>query len=116
VKVKKQKPPGKSAPTSRTARRRLWFRLTALAIPLAGLVVVECILRLGGFGYPTSFFLKTTVNGAPVFIENQQFSRRYFSPEYGVGDLDVVYRLVKARDRAAVHLVMRTIPAVHANY
>ncbi len=60
--------------------RKRWFRLIAVAVPLVGLVLLEFFLRAVGYGYPTSFFLKTTVNGQPVFIENQQFSRRYFPP------------------------------------
>lgn len=47
---------------------------------MLGLLFLEAILRVVGYGYSTSFFLKTTVNGQPVFIENQQFSRRYFPP------------------------------------
>jgi tetratricopeptide (TPR) repeat protein len=43
-------------------------------------VLLEFLLRVFGYGHPTSFFLKTTVNGQPMFIENQQFSRRYFPP------------------------------------
>jgi tetratricopeptide (TPR) repeat protein len=60
--------------------RKRWFRLIAIAVPLVGLILLEFFLRLVGYGYPTDFFLKTTVNGQPMFIENQQFSRRYFPP------------------------------------
>ena len=62
------------------ANRKRWFRAAAVAAPLLGLVLIEFILRVVGYGYPTSFFLKTTVNDQPRFIENQQFSRRYFPP------------------------------------
>lgn len=62
------------------ASRKRWFRIVAVAVPLIGLVLLEFFLRAVGYGYPTSFFLKTTVNGQPMFIENQQFSRRYFPP------------------------------------
>lgn len=50
--------------------------MTALLLPLVLLGVVELGLRLFGFGYPTSFFLKLD-NG---YIENQDFTRRYFPP------------------------------------
>ena len=63
-----------------SASRKRWFRLIAVAVPVVGLVMLEFVLRAVGYGYPTSFFLKTTVNGQPMFIENQQFSRRYFPP------------------------------------
>ena len=57
-----------------------WFRVIAIAVPLVNLLLLEFILRAVGFGYSTSFFLKTQINGQPVFIENQQFSKRYFPP------------------------------------
>ena len=63
-----------------SANRNRWFRLIAVVVPLIGLVLLEFFLRAVGYGYPTSFFLKTTVNGQPMFIENQLFSRRYFPP------------------------------------
>jgi tetratricopeptide (TPR) repeat protein len=62
------------------ASRRRWFRAIAIAMPFFTFVVLELILRAVGFGYPTGFFLQTRVNGNPVFIENQEFSRRYFPP------------------------------------
>jgi tetratricopeptide (TPR) repeat protein len=62
------------------ASRKRWFRIIAVAVPLVGLILLELFLRVVGYGYRTDFFLKTTVNGQPMFIENQQFSRRYFPP------------------------------------
>ena len=64
----------------KAGRRRRWFRVVAIAVPLVNLILLEVILRAVGFGNPTSFFLNATVDGRPVFIENQQFSRRYFPP------------------------------------
>jgi tetratricopeptide (TPR) repeat protein len=75
LKAKKQ-----PADAPAAANRKWWFRLVAIAAPLLGLLLLEFLLRAFGYGYPTSFFLKTTVNGQPMFIENQQFSRRYFPP------------------------------------
>lgn len=75
MKAKKQ-----VAGTPASASRQRWFRLIAVALPLAGLLALELVLRVVGYGYPTSFFLKTTANGQPMFVENQQFSRRYFPP------------------------------------
>ena len=59
-----------------TRRRRVWFRLIAIAVPLANLVLLEIILRLSGYGYSSSFFLNTSANGRPSFVDNQQFARR----------------------------------------
>jgi tetratricopeptide (TPR) repeat protein len=72
----KQRPA--DAPTPATRKR--WFRLAALAAPPLGLLLLELLLRLIGYGHPTGFFLKTAVNGQSMFIENQRFSRRYFPP------------------------------------
>jgi len=63
-----------------SAHHKRWFRFVALLVPLAGLALLELMLRAVGFGHPTTFFLKSAFNGRPVFIENQQFSRRYFPP------------------------------------
>lgn len=54
--------------------------MVALAVPVFGLVLLELLLRVLGVGYPTEFFLQTRKDGRVVFIENQQFSRRYFPP------------------------------------
>lgn len=54
--------------------------MIALLVPVVGLLLFELLLRAFGVGYPTTFFLKTEVNGRAMFIENQRFSRRYFPP------------------------------------
>ncbi|HKQ36572.1 MAG TPA: tetratricopeptide repeat protein [Verrucomicrobiae bacterium] len=57
-------------------KRRRWFRLAALLLPVVLLLVLEMALRVIGYGYSTSFFLKS----GDVYIENQDFTRRYFPP------------------------------------
>ena len=42
---------------------------------------MELGLRIGGYGYPTGFFLKTQLNGQSFYIENQKFGLRFFPPE-----------------------------------
>jgi len=54
--------------------RRRWFRLAALLLPVVLVLLLELVLRLIGYGYPTSFFLRR----GDVYIENQDFTRRYF--------------------------------------
>jgi tetratricopeptide (TPR) repeat protein len=44
------------------------------------LCALEVGLRLGGYGYPTTFFLRSRIQGKPVFIENARFGWRFFSP------------------------------------
>ena len=69
--------------TSRVIGWRLWaFRLLALvAAPALFFCLVELVLRLAGFGYPTAFLLPTTQNGQKVFVQNNQFGWRFFRPE-----------------------------------
>ncbi len=47
---------------------------------MAAIVLLELALRAVGFGYSSNFFLRSEANGQPVYVENQQFSRRYFPP------------------------------------
>ena len=48
--------------------------------PLFGVLLLEVALRIAGYGYPTSFFLKTRINGRTVFVENAKFGLRFFPP------------------------------------
>jgi tetratricopeptide (TPR) repeat protein len=58
----------------------LWiFRLTALVLaPLVTFALLEVILRLAGYGYPTSFFLSRRINDKPCLIQNDRFGWRFF--------------------------------------
>jgi tetratricopeptide (TPR) repeat protein len=49
--------------------------------PIIFLLIVEVALRLGGFGYPTSFLLSTTEAGRPLYVQNNQFGWRFFGPQ-----------------------------------
>jgi len=63
-------------------RRRWLFRLFALAVvPLVLLGGLEIILRLAGFGYPTGFFEKIRVGDKDYFVNNENFSLRFFPPQ-----------------------------------
>jgi len=66
--------------SSRLNRRKLWcFRLlVATGVPLVFLGMVELILRLVGFGYPTRFLLPSQRDGQKVLVQNDQFGWRYF--------------------------------------
>jgi tetratricopeptide (TPR) repeat protein len=79
--------PPKSQPPSRAVRKqpsgwRKWlYRLIAMTVvPVLLLGAVELALRLFGFGYPTGFFLKATIEGRAVYVENPEFGRRFFPP------------------------------------
>lgn len=61
--------------------RTFSFRLAAaVGIPLSLLLGIEGVLRLGGFGYPTSFLLTREIEGRKRWVDNQQFGRRFFPP------------------------------------
>lgn len=41
-------------------------------------LVLEGALRLAGFGYPTSFFVTTQINGRAYYVPNDRFGLRFF--------------------------------------
>jgi len=65
---------------SKIGKRKLWaFRFIAIVIlPLALFTILEVGLRLAEYGYPSGFFVPSTVDGREVLIENQKFGRRFF--------------------------------------
>jgi tetratricopeptide (TPR) repeat protein len=68
--------------TAKAARRRWLFRLVAiLLVPLLALAALEGALRLAGFGYPVSFFIKARVGGKEFLVNNDSFVLRFFPPE-----------------------------------
>lgn len=62
------------------SRKRLWlFRIcAAFIIPLLVLGTLELGLRLAGYGYPTSFFLRTKIGGQDFYVPNDSFGYRFF--------------------------------------
>lgn len=63
------------------SRKKIWFfRVVLLALPFAVLMVLESVLRLAGFGYPTGFLLPSENHGERTFIQNNQFGWRFFGP------------------------------------
>lgn len=71
-------------PANSPTGARLWmFRIAALlVVPLVLLLVIEIVLRIAGFGYPTDFLLKSEVEKHPRWVENQRFGWRFFGPKY----------------------------------
>ena len=70
-----------SAAPELSPRRRWLFRAgAAVVLPLVLLGFCELALRLGGVGYPTSFFLPKQIAGRSVLVENDQFGLRFFPP------------------------------------
>ena len=71
------------ATTNRITGRRLWlFRLAAfVTAPAVFFGLLELVLRLAGFGYPTTFLLPSSHDGQKIFVQNNQFGWRFFGPE-----------------------------------
>jgi tetratricopeptide (TPR) repeat protein len=88
-------------------KRRLWlFRIAAMTLaPLVLLGGAELALRLGGYGYPTSFFRHTTINGEDCLVENDQFGLRFFPPELARSPAPVVMRAQKPPGRYRIFLL-----------
>ncbi len=81
--MNRRKPKRNSATNARPiSRRRLWcFRLVAiLGVPALLFGLLELGLALAGFGYPTSFLLKSSNHGVSTFVQNDQFGWRFFGP------------------------------------
>lgn len=62
--------------------KRLWlFRIgAAIILPLLVVGALEIGLRLFGYGYPTSFFLRTKIQGKDFYVPNDSFGYRFFPP------------------------------------
>lgn len=52
--------------------------MAAIAVPLAILALLELLLRLAGFGHPTSFILSSSNHGQPTYVQNNKFGWRFF--------------------------------------
>jgi len=79
-------PPSKTVPSATapplSTGRKWFFRFIALFIlPLFLLGGVEIGLRLAGYGYPTGFFKKIRRDGKDYFINNENFTLRFFPPQ-----------------------------------
>ena len=73
-------PAAGSTSSRRLSFKRRWlFRLSAATlVPLCLLVLLELILRLAGFGYPTTFTTACKVQDQHSYCENYKFSYLYF--------------------------------------
>jgi len=80
---KPQEPGWHSDPPIVLSPRRQWlFRLLALlVVPLVLLGGLEVALRLAGYGHATGFFKKIHRDGKDYFINNENFTLRFFPPQ-----------------------------------
>jgi tetratricopeptide (TPR) repeat protein len=64
---------------SSPVKARWFFRLAALMlVPLLVWGGLEAMLRLVGYGHPTTFFLHRVIKGQDCLVENDQFGWRFF--------------------------------------
>jgi tetratricopeptide (TPR) repeat protein len=85
-KPERKKPSGKTIrgePAAPLSSRRKWlFRFIALVVlPFMLLGGLEAGLRLAGYGYATGFFKKIRVGENDFWINNENFTLRFFPPQ-----------------------------------
>lgn len=73
--------------TAKFSARRRWLFLviTVAGVPLILLGTLELLMRLVGFGYPTSFFLRDRVEGQELLRTNHAFTYQFFPPALARG-------------------------------
>jgi tetratricopeptide (TPR) repeat protein len=55
--------------------------MLAATVPLILLLgILECVLRLIGYGYPTTFFVKQRIDSKDYYVPNDRFGFRFFPP------------------------------------
>ncbi|PYM15179.1 MAG: hypothetical protein DME18_04920, partial [Verrucomicrobia bacterium] len=82
------------------------FRVVAITlVPLFLLGALELALRVAGYGYPTSFFLRTRINGRTVYIENQKFGLRFFPAALARSPSPVVMEAAKTANSYRIFLL-----------
>jgi tetratricopeptide (TPR) repeat protein len=88
-------------------RSRLWlFRLLAVTLaPLLVLGAAELVLRLAGYGYPTSFFKPAVIKGQPCLVENDKFGLRFFPAELARSPAPTVIHTPKPPGRYRIFLL-----------
>jgi tetratricopeptide (TPR) repeat protein len=61
-----------------TPGRRWVFRILLLLLPFLLLAAAEICLRLAGYGYNPDFFKRIPIGGTDFFVQNEDFSFRFF--------------------------------------
>lgn len=88
-----------------TPRQKWLFRFIALIVlPLLLLGGVEGGLRLGGYGYPTGFFKKIHVGDKNYFINNENFTLRFFPPQLARWPDPFIFPAVKSPDSVRIFI------------
>jgi len=74
--------PDRAIPKQVFSKRRMWIYrlLTFFLIPAFILGSLELALTVAGYGYPTSYFVKSRIDDKDFLITNDQFGYRFFPP------------------------------------
>jgi tetratricopeptide (TPR) repeat protein len=77
---KNQKP---ATPLHTLSKRRIWlFRMIMIfLVPALIIGLLELVLKVAGYGYPTSYFVESRIDGRDFLIPNHQFSNLFFPPK-----------------------------------
>ena len=66
-----------------------------VVVPALALGLLELALRMAGYGYSPSFFVRRQINGQAMLVENSQFGWRFFPPALARTPTPVAIRAVK---------------------
>jgi tetratricopeptide (TPR) repeat protein len=88
-----------------TGRKWLFRLAAAVGLPLLLLAGFELALRVGGYGYSTDFFKKTTIAGQDYFVENDQFGLRFFPASLARVASPVIMPAKKAPDTIRIFIL-----------
>ncbi|MDD5139951.1 MAG: tetratricopeptide repeat protein [Verrucomicrobiales bacterium] len=108
-KLESKKTPGQNPrcePVMPLSARRKWlFRFIALVVmPLLLLGGLEAGLRLAGYGYPTGFFKKIRVGEKDYWINNENFTLRFFPPQLARWPDPFIFPAVKPPDTVRIFI------------
>jgi tetratricopeptide (TPR) repeat protein len=92
-----------------TPRHKWLFRFTALVVmPLLLIVLLgglmEIALRIGGYGYDTSFFRSIRIGDQEYFLNNEKFSQRFFPPQLARWPDPFIFPATKPSDTVRIFI------------
>lgn len=101
------KPAAKPSPGKPRGWRKWLYRLLAFTlVPALLFGLLEGVLWICGYGYPTAFFLKDpTAAKADRYVENHEFGRRFFPPGLSREPLPALLSEVKARGTCRIFIM-----------
>ena len=93
------------ANTLSPGRLRLFRLLALLVVPPVLLGALEVALRLAGYGYPTAFFTEIHRDAQDYFINNENFTLRFFPPQLARWPEPFLIPAVKSPDTIRIFIL-----------